>query len=65
MVLNKFYEVQAEIAIAEGEGDLSLEYWRHVHAEIYQPHLKEWGVSSLEDATVITEYFTIVYRSFD
>jgi uncharacterized protein YhfF len=62
VVFNKFSEVPLEIAIAEGEGDLSLAYWRMVHTENYSPFLEKWGVKSLEDATVVTEYFRIVYR---
>lgn len=62
VVTNKFYEVPSEIAVAEGEGDLSLEYWRKVHSELYSPYLASWGVARLEDATVITEFFKIVYR---
>lgn len=61
-VLNKFYNVPESIAIAEGEGDLSLEYWREAHSRFYLPQIKSWGLQSLEDATVITEFFSIVYR---
>jgi len=60
--MNKFKDVPFEIALAEGEGDLSLDYWRRVHTEIYLPHLAGWGISSLDDATVITEFFKIVNR---
>lgn len=60
--LHKFNEVTVEIAIAEGEGDLSLEYWRKVHADLYTPFLNAWGLKRIEDATVITEFFSIVYR---
>ncbi len=59
---NKFRDVSESIAIAEGEGDLSLAYWKRVHAEIYLPHLKSWGIAHMDDATVITEFFTIVFR---
>lgn len=62
IVMNKFKDVPVEIAIAEGEGDLSLPYWRRVHSEIYSPYLTEWGVPDLQEATIITEFFTIVYR---
>lgn len=61
-VTHKFYDVPVEIAIAEGEGDLSLDYWRKVHSELYLPYLQSWGVQMLENATVITEFFKIVYR---
>ncbi len=60
--INKFNEVPADIAIAEGEGDLTLEYWRKVHSELYTPFLKNWGLARLEDATVITEFFEVVYK---
>ncbi len=62
VVFNKFKDVPSAIAIAEGEGDLSLEYWRKTHAEFYLPHLSSWGVSNIDEATVVTEYFRIVYR---
>jgi uncharacterized protein YhfF len=62
VVFHKFKDVPVEIAIAEGEGDLSLEYWRRVHSELYTPHLSSWGISKMDDATVVTEYFEIVYK---
>ena len=63
IVMHKFKDVPPEIAAAEGEGDGSLEYWRRVHREIYTPFLAKWGVHELNEATVITEFFRIVYRS--
>lgn len=62
IVTHKFNEVPEEIAIAEGEGDCSLGYWKKVHSELYTPHLKEWGLKSIGEATVITEFFKIVYK---
>ena len=62
VVTNKFLDVPVEIAIAEGEGDLSLEHWRKVHADIYEPSLETWGLQSINDATVITEFFRIVFK---
>ncbi len=59
---HKFLDVPESIAIAEGEGDLSLEYWRKVHARHYGPNLAKWGLSRIEEATIITEFFAIVYR---
>ncbi len=61
VVENKFKDVPIEIAIAEGEGDLSLEYWRKVHRSFFIPFLDEWGVQNLDNAIVITEYFELVY----
>ncbi|MGZ3771474.1 MAG: ASCH domain-containing protein [Bdellovibrio sp.] len=62
IVTHKFNKVPEEIAIAIGEGDLSLEYWKKVHSELYTPHLEKWGVNSIDVATVITEFFKIVYK---
>lgn len=59
---HNFQEVPARIAMAEGEGDLSLEYWRRVHEELYRPFFKTWGLERIEDATVVTEFFRIVFR---
>ncbi|NUO60609.1 MAG: ASCH domain-containing protein [Hamadaea sp.] len=61
IVVHKFYDVPPEVALAEGEGDLSLDHWRRVHRELYEPHLAEWGLASIADATVVTEYFTLVF----
>lgn len=58
---HKFVDVPERIAIAEGEGDLSLKYWRTAHSRLYAAHLSEWGLTQIEDATVITEFFRIVY----
>ena len=59
---NKFKHVPKEVAEAEGEGDLSLNYWQQAHRAFYKPFLKEWGVENLDEATVITEYFKMVYK---
>lgn len=63
VVFHKFKDVPAEVAVAEGEGDLTLEYWRRVHAALYLPHLPEWGVAHIDEATVVTEFFRLVYKS--
>ncbi len=60
--IHKFNEVSIEIAIAEGEGDLTLEYWRKVHSELRTPFLENWGLACIEEATVITEFFKVVYK---
>lgn len=62
IVVHKFYDVPPEIALAEGEGDLSLDHWRRVHQAAYEPHLPEWGLASIADATVITEYFALLFK---
>jgi len=60
--VHRFKDVPERIAVAEGEGDLSLEYWKRVHAGFYAPHLAEWGIADIHDAEVVTEHFEIVHR---
>jgi len=62
IALNKFKDVPAEIAAAEAEGDLSLEHWKRTHAKFYAPFLSTWGLSDINEATVVTEFFKIVFR---
>ena len=57
-----FKDVPESIARAEGEGDLSLAHWKRVHALHFEPHLAEWAVGDLDEATVVTEFFTLVHR---
>ncbi|MBJ7290639.1 ASCH domain-containing protein [Williamsia sp.] len=58
---HKFLEVPEYIAAAEGEGDMSLAHWRSAHSGRYAAHLRDWGLTQIEDATVITEFFQVVY----
>lgn len=60
--IHLFGNIPAAISIAEGEGDLTPEDWRHIHAEIYTPHLEAWGIEDINQAHVITEHFEIVWR---
>ena len=61
VVLNKFKDVSKEIAVAEGEGDLSLHYWQESHRRFFAPFLAGWGVADIDEATVVTEFFRIVH----
>ena len=62
VALNKFKDVPIEIAVAEGEGDLSLNYWMKEHARFFKPYLAELGITDLNEAIVVTEFFELVYR---
>ncbi|MDO5682314.1 MAG: ASCH domain-containing protein [Propionibacteriaceae bacterium] len=46
-----FKDIPDRIAIAEGEGDLSISFWKRAHAERYQPQLSRWGITDIEQAT--------------
>lgn len=58
----QFDQVPEEVAIAEGEGDLSLDYWRKAHIEFFSPFLKDWGISDLDKETLVTEFYEVVYK---
>jgi uncharacterized protein YhfF len=60
--INKFGKLPERIAIAEGEGDLSLSYWRQVHTALYSPYLEKWNVKDINEAHVITEFFEVAYK---
>ena len=57
-----FSEVGAEHARMEGEGDLSLEYWRRVHREFFSECMAEAGLEFDEGMPVVCEEFEVVYR---
>lgn len=59
---NKFKNVNEDIAKAEGEGDLTLEYWRKAHIEFFTPFLKDWGIENLDEEEVITEFYKVVHK---
>lgn len=56
-----FEEVSAAHAAAEGEGDLSLDYWRRVHHDYYLRELEGTGVSFDERLPVVCEGLELVY----
>jgi uncharacterized protein YhfF len=58
----QFDQVPEEVAIAEGEGDLSLEYWREAHIDFFTPFLESWGITDLDREKLITEFYELVHR---
>ncbi len=58
----QFDQVPKEVAIAEGEGDLSLDYWRKVHVEFFTPFLKDWNIDDLDKEILVTEFYEVVYK---
>ncbi|WP_127716862.1 ASCH domain-containing protein [Halobacteriovorax sp. HLS] len=59
---NLFKDISCEIAKAEGEGDLSVEYWKKVHRSFFTPYLEQWGITNLDEEEVVTEFFELVYK---
>ena len=58
-----FCDVSEEHALKEGEGDLSLKFWRNCHSEIFVNELKEIGMEFTQEMLVVCEEFHVVYPS--
>jgi uncharacterized protein YhfF len=55
-----FNEVPESFAAREGEGDLSLDYWRRVHRDYFTQQCAKWGVPFREDLTTVCEGFELL-----
>ena len=56
-----FCEVSKEHARKEGEGDLSLAYWRQVHKDFFSDELKVEQKDFSETMDVVCEEFKLIY----
>src|SRR5687768_13370016 len=56
-----FKDVDPVFAASEGEGDLSLEYWRRVHTECFTLEAERLGFSFDENSIVCCERFKLLY----
>ena len=59
--LAPFREISEEHARREGEGDLSLAYWREVHERFFRREMEEAGLRFDQDMPVVCEEFSCVY----
>lgn len=57
-----YCEVSAEFAAREGEGDLSLTYWRRVHEAFFTRTMAEAGLTFTQDMPVVCEEFEVVFK---
>lgn len=57
-----FYEVSAEHAYKEGEGDKSLDFWREVHEKFFTECLNEARLKFTPAMKVVCEEFAVVYK---
>lgn len=57
-----FKDVTPEFAAREGEGDLSIAFWRDAHKHFFSRELKELGEEFNEDMLVVCESFEVVYK---
>lgn len=56
-----FNEVTEDFAKAEGEGDLSYQYWWEVHQQFFKEEANELGFDYSEDMDVVCERFHLVH----
>jgi uncharacterized protein YhfF len=62
VAIKKYIEITEEEARKEGEGDLSLEYWRRAHKEYFEEECKRIGKEFSEEMPVAYEEFEIEYK---
>jgi uncharacterized protein YhfF len=60
--IRKYNEVDADFAREEGEGDLSLKYWREAHRNYFSRVLLKIGKDFSEDMPLVCEQFRVIYR---
>lgn len=56
-----FNKVPAQHAQKEGEGDLSLSYWRQQHEQFFGAEFKTLDQDFTEDSLVVLESFKMIY----
>ena len=62
VTIRKYNEVDADFALAEGEGDLSLAYWREAHRNFFTRVLPEIGKEFSEEMPLVCERFRLIYK---
>jgi len=62
VTVRKYNEVDAGFAREEGEGDLSLNYWRDAHRNYFSRVLKKTGKEFSETMPLVCERFRVIYK---
>jgi uncharacterized protein YhfF len=62
VTVRKYNEVDADFARDEGEGDLSLNYWREAHRDFFSRVLPKFGKEFSEEMPLICERFRLIYK---
>ncbi|MFC2821770.1 MAG: ASCH domain-containing protein [Sphaerochaeta sp.] len=57
-----FKDVDEEQAKREGEGDLSLSFWRNVHEKCFSAWMSEAGMTFNQDTKIVLEKFRLVFK---
>jgi uncharacterized protein YhfF len=63
ITVKRYCDVTAEWAAAEGEGDLSLAYWRNEHWTYFARGAEEGGYEMSDDMPLVCERFRIIFRA--
>jgi uncharacterized protein YhfF len=62
VTVRAYNEVDAAFARDEGEGDLSLEYWREAHQRFFSRTLPKIGKEFGRGMPLVCERFRVIYR---
>ena len=62
VVLRSYKEVDEDFARSEGEGDLTLEYWRMAHKLFFSRVLPRFGKAFSEDMPLVCERFQVIHK---
>ncbi len=62
ITLRRFNEVDEDFARSEGEGDLTLRYWREAHTNFFSRVLPKFGKEFTEDMPLVCERFQVIYK---
>jgi uncharacterized protein YhfF len=62
VTIRNYNEVDADFAREEGEGDLSLQYWREAHRRFFSRSLPKIGREFSEDMPLVCERFRVLYK---
>lgn len=62
VAIRKYNEVDADFAREEGEGDLSLDYWREAHRSFFSRALPKIGKEFSEEMPLVCERFRLIYK---
>ena len=62
VTIRKYNEVDADFARDEGEGDLSLNYWRQAHRNYFSRVLRKIGKEFSEEMPLVCERFRVIHK---
>ncbi|MDQ3006378.1 MAG: ASCH domain-containing protein [Chloroflexota bacterium] len=62
VTIRRYNEVDADFARAEGEGDLSLNYWRKAHRNFFSRVLPKISREFSEEMPLVCEQFKLIYK---